>query len=233
MFDAIVLFLDTSLTRFLQQYAGGSHCFEMITISYGGKTTQAQVVDEVSTTSPPSCSRVKWSVCLKCPGCPFGGLDFSRGLFSYFASLDAGVIYGDWDFGSGAPPPPPKEDPPPAPKPSPKPSPPPPPPPPPPSPTPTPTPTPTPPPPPPPSSSEAPSTHHSESSSEAPSSSATPPSSSKEAAASATASESSKASSSTPSASATPSDAGAGTLANFANALVGLAVLAVEAPHAQ
>lgn len=30
-----------------QQYAGGAHCFEMITIQYQGKTCQAQIVDEV------------------------------------------------------------------------------------------------------------------------------------------------------------------------------------------
>ncbi|THH01714.1 hypothetical protein EW026_g1042 [Hermanssonia centrifuga] len=35
------------------QYAGGSHCFETITITYNGKTTQAQIADE-------------------CPGCPYG-----------------------------------------------------------------------------------------------------------------------------------------------------------------
>ncbi|KII89027.1 hypothetical protein PLICRDRAFT_593861 [Plicaturopsis crispa FD-325 SS-3] len=77
------------------QYAGGSHCFEMITITANGKTAQAQIVDE-------------------CPGCPFAGLDFSEGLFKHFASEDDGVITGSWDFGSGSqptttskPPPPP------------------------------------------------------------------------------------------------------------------------------
>ncbi|PSS37434.1 hypothetical protein PHLCEN_2v738 [Hermanssonia centrifuga] len=68
-----------------EQYAGGSHCFETITISYNGKTTQAQIADE-------------------CPGCPYGGLDLTPGLFSFFASEDAGIIYGEWDFGSGASP---------------------------------------------------------------------------------------------------------------------------------
>ncbi|ETW85481.1 Non-catalytic module family EXPN protein [Heterobasidion irregulare TC 32-1] len=63
------------------QYAGGGHCFDMITITANGKTTQAQIVDE-------------------CPGCPYGGLDFSEGLFDFFASEDAGVIYGSWEFGS-------------------------------------------------------------------------------------------------------------------------------------
>ncbi|EKM55664.1 uncharacterized protein PHACADRAFT_256446 [Phanerochaete carnosa HHB-10118-sp] len=86
------------------QFAGGSNCFQMITISYNGKSTQAQITDE-------------------CPGCPYGGLDLTPGLFSFFASEDAGIIYGTWNFGSGA-----------APSPSPSPTP---------APTPTPTPTPT------------------------------------------------------------------------------------------
>lgn len=69
------------------QYAGGSHCFDTITITAEGKTTQAQIVDE-------------------CPGCPFGGLDFSTGLFSFFASESEGIITGSWTFGGGGSPPP-------------------------------------------------------------------------------------------------------------------------------
>ncbi|KAJ3908548.1 RlpA-like double-psi beta-barrel-protein domain-containing protein-containing protein [Lentinula edodes] len=65
------------------QYNGGQYCFQMITITVGGKTTQAQIMDE-------------------CPGCPYGGLDFSEGLFQYFASLDEGVLTGSWNFDSGA-----------------------------------------------------------------------------------------------------------------------------------
>lgn len=65
------------------QFGSGGYCFQMITITYGGKSTQAQIADE-------------------CPGCPYGGLDFSRGLFNYFASESAGIIYGSWVFGSGA-----------------------------------------------------------------------------------------------------------------------------------
>lgn len=38
-------------------------------------------------------------------GCPDGGLDFSRGLFSFFASQSMGELYGSWTFGSGNPPP--------------------------------------------------------------------------------------------------------------------------------
>lgn len=67
------------------QWDGGSHCYKTVTITYGGKSTQAQVVDE-------------------CMGCPYGGLDFSRGLFQYFADPDVdGIVYGDWTFGSGEP----------------------------------------------------------------------------------------------------------------------------------
>ncbi|TFY72337.1 hypothetical protein EVG20_g668 [Dentipellis fragilis] len=65
------------------QYAGGSHCFESITITANGKSTQASIVDE-------------------CPGCPFGGLDLSEGLFKFFASESVGVLTGSWEFGSGA-----------------------------------------------------------------------------------------------------------------------------------
>ncbi|KAG1734524.1 hypothetical protein EDB19DRAFT_1155987 [Suillus lakei] len=57
----------------------GPECFLSITISYGGKTAQAVIMDE-------------------CVGCPYGGLDFSRGLFDYFASESEGVIYGSWSF---------------------------------------------------------------------------------------------------------------------------------------
>jgi hypothetical protein len=32
---------------FEQQYGNGAYCFDMITINYGGKTTQAQIVDMV------------------------------------------------------------------------------------------------------------------------------------------------------------------------------------------
>lgn len=66
------------------QFAGGAHCFQTITITVNGKSTSAQVTDE-------------------CPGCPFAGLDFSRGLFDFFASESAGVLQGSWTFGGGAP----------------------------------------------------------------------------------------------------------------------------------
>jgi len=53
-----------------------------ITISYGGKSTEATILDE-------------------CPGCPYGGLDLSQGLFEFFAPTSAGVIYGEWSFSGG------------------------------------------------------------------------------------------------------------------------------------
>ncbi|KAF8061535.1 expansin family protein [Lyophyllum atratum] len=74
------------------QFDSGDFCFKTITINYKGKSTQAQIVD-------------------KCMECPFGALDFSRGLFDFFASQDEGYIYGAWNLGSGAPKPTPKPDP--------------------------------------------------------------------------------------------------------------------------
>lgn len=71
----------------LAQYGGGypsSACGKTITISYKGKTAQATIQDE-------------------CPTCPWGGLDFSQGLFEHFASTDEGVIYADWWYGGGSP----------------------------------------------------------------------------------------------------------------------------------
>ncbi|EJC98556.1 uncharacterized protein FOMMEDRAFT_161371 [Fomitiporia mediterranea MF3/22] len=61
----------------------GPNCFKEITISYGGKTHDATIMDE-------------------CPGCPYGGLDFSRGLFDFFASEDKGVLTGEWSFKDGS-----------------------------------------------------------------------------------------------------------------------------------
>ncbi|KAG1738335.1 uncharacterized protein EDB91DRAFT_1018697, partial [Suillus paluster] len=60
----------------------GPECFKSITITYGGKTAQATIMDE-------------------CMGCPYGGLDFSDGLFNYFASAADGVVYGSWWFNDG------------------------------------------------------------------------------------------------------------------------------------
>ena len=63
--------------------AGGGYpnplCGQTITISYGGKTTQATIQDE-------------------CPTCPWGGLDLSMGLFSFFADQGTGVSEYKSDF---------------------------------------------------------------------------------------------------------------------------------------
>ncbi|KAI5116837.1 hypothetical protein M0805_009607 [Coniferiporia weirii] len=61
------------------QYGSGGYCYDSITISAEGKTTTAQIVDE-------------------CPGCPYGGLDLTEGLFEYFADLSVGVLSGSWNF---------------------------------------------------------------------------------------------------------------------------------------
>jgi len=84
-------------------YDGGSHCFQMITISANGKTTQASVADE-------------------CMGCGPDDLDFSDGLFEFFAPLSVGELTGSWVFGSGDPAPKPKPTPTPTPTPKPTPT---------------------------------------------------------------------------------------------------------------
>lgn len=65
------------------QYDSGDYCFKTITITYGGKTAQAQIVD-------------------RCVECPYGALDFTYGLFDYFGPESAGYLYGTWTLG-GAP----------------------------------------------------------------------------------------------------------------------------------
>lgn len=63
------------------QFGSGGYCFQTVTITANGKTTTAQVTDE-------------------CMGCPYGGLDFSRGLFNYFAPESVGILTGSWYFGT-------------------------------------------------------------------------------------------------------------------------------------
>ncbi|KAJ6617260.1 hypothetical protein B0H10DRAFT_2034079 [Mycena sp. CBHHK59/15] len=62
-----------------EQWDNGAPCYKEITISYGGKTANAQIVDE-------------------CIICPYNGLDLTRGLFSHFADTNLGIIYGDWEY---------------------------------------------------------------------------------------------------------------------------------------
>jgi len=59
-----------------------SFCGKTISMTYGGRTTTATVQDT-------------------CPGCPWGGLDLSPGLFSFFAPQSVGIIYGEWEFVDG------------------------------------------------------------------------------------------------------------------------------------
>ncbi|KAI0766874.1 RlpA-like double-psi beta-barrel-protein domain-containing protein-containing protein [Trametes elegans] len=77
------------------QWDNGAHCYKQINIEYGGKSTTATITDE-------------------CPGCPYGGLDLSPGLFSLLGgSLDAGVLIGSWSFADTEPAPAPSNPPPP------------------------------------------------------------------------------------------------------------------------
>ncbi|KAL8284144.1 hypothetical protein RQP46_004893 [Phenoliferia psychrophenolica] len=61
-----------------QQYGDTSAispwCFKTITITYGGKSAQAEIVDA-------------------CQACGYGGLDLTPTLFEHFASESVGIIY--------------------------------------------------------------------------------------------------------------------------------------------
>jgi len=70
--DAIVAISDKNMQ-------GRKLCGKRIKLTYKSKTRYATIVDT-------------------CPGCPYGALDLSRGLFAEFASLDVGVLAGNWDF---------------------------------------------------------------------------------------------------------------------------------------
>ncbi|KAJ4484098.1 RlpA-like double-psi beta-barrel-protein domain-containing protein-containing protein [Lentinula lateritia] len=69
------------------QWDGGSHCYEMVTLSYGGKTVTAQVTDE-------------------CPTCAYGQLDLTYSLFAALSGGDPnqiGEMYGGtWSFADGS-----------------------------------------------------------------------------------------------------------------------------------
>jgi len=68
------------------QYGSGEDCFKMITITGDNGITQtAQITDE-------------------CPGCAYGYLDMSQGLFQAFHDLGVGEFPITWDFvGAAAP----------------------------------------------------------------------------------------------------------------------------------
>lgn len=61
----------------------GPNCGRQLRISYGGKSTTATVRDQ-------------------CPGCGYGDLDLSRGLFNFFASEDVGVFQMSWTWADGS-----------------------------------------------------------------------------------------------------------------------------------
>ncbi|KAJ7176073.1 riboflavin-aldehyde forming enzyme [Mycena crocata] len=60
-------------------YAGGAHCGQNINVQFNGKSINVRVLD-------------------RCPGCPPGGLDLTRGAFSALANTDVGVIQTNWNF---------------------------------------------------------------------------------------------------------------------------------------
>ncbi|KAL7283242.1 hypothetical protein ACG7TL_002670 [Trametes sanguinea] len=67
--NAYVMALSPSI------YGNGEHCYKSVTLQYNGKQVQAT-----------------------CPGCKDAEADLSRPLFQALASLDEGVIYGQWWF---------------------------------------------------------------------------------------------------------------------------------------
>ncbi|KAJ7880650.1 hypothetical protein B0H13DRAFT_1891729 [Mycena leptocephala] len=74
--------VEARLTVHLQQFGDGSNCCgKQMTITVNGTTTNATCVD-------------------RCVTCTSFGLDFTKGLFEYFAgdNLEVGVIHGSWSF---------------------------------------------------------------------------------------------------------------------------------------
>jgi len=67
------------------QFDQGSYCFQTITITVNGKSTQAQITD-------------------RCAGCRYGALDLSQGLFDFFGLESQGVLQGSWVIGGAASP---------------------------------------------------------------------------------------------------------------------------------
>jgi len=65
------------------QFDQGSYCFQTITITVNGKSTQAQITD-------------------RCAGCGYGALDLSEGLFNFLGLESQGVLQGSWVIGGAA-----------------------------------------------------------------------------------------------------------------------------------
>lgn len=78
---------DSIVAMNAPEWAGGSHCGQTVTITnnQNGNTQTATVAD-------------------LCPGCSYGSLDMSTGLFSALnnGNMDAGVFPISWTFGSGS-----------------------------------------------------------------------------------------------------------------------------------
>ncbi|KAG6372017.1 hypothetical protein JVT61DRAFT_8717 [Boletus reticuloceps] len=76
----------------------GEYCFKTITIWINGARATATITDKVrSVLALITCSFLS-TFETQCEGCPWGGLDLSRGLFDYFAPEAQGVIYASWWF---------------------------------------------------------------------------------------------------------------------------------------
>ncbi|KAJ6604683.1 RlpA-like double-psi beta-barrel-protein domain-containing protein-containing protein [Mycena vulgaris] len=58
-----------------EMWNNGDNCYKEISLTYKGKTANAQIVDE-------------------CMSCPYGGLDLSTSLFNFFEDPGVGIIHG-------------------------------------------------------------------------------------------------------------------------------------------
>ncbi|KIY49807.1 hypothetical protein FISHEDRAFT_18796, partial [Fistulina hepatica ATCC 64428] len=62
-----------------EDYDSGSHCGDIVSITYDGTTSSATVVDE-------------------CEGCSSGDLDMSESLFETFTTLSVGRFEMSWEY---------------------------------------------------------------------------------------------------------------------------------------
>ncbi|KAI0087191.1 hypothetical protein BDY19DRAFT_306927 [Irpex rosettiformis] len=81
-----------------QKFDSGNWCWKSIELFYNGKSAKAQIVDRVSTLDSLQSTSILIHYCsIQCEGCGSGNLDLTTGLFSYFDSLDKGVLYGSYN----------------------------------------------------------------------------------------------------------------------------------------
>lgn len=71
------------------QWNNGENCHKAITITFKSKSATARIVDQVLCL--PAFLRILAYFKPQCMGCPYGGLDFSPGLFSYLTDGDLGL----------------------------------------------------------------------------------------------------------------------------------------------